>query len=74
MKRKHTTKYSDRLVANINSNARFLHERIGYYSTQHLVQHYAAHQLVDWDLQRQLYFAFLYMAKDFAALFATLNK
>jgi len=69
MKRKHTTKYSDRLVANINSNA-----RIGYYSTQHLVQHYAAHKLVDWDLQRQLYVAFVYMAKDFAALFATLNK
>jgi hypothetical protein len=66
MKRKHSTKYSDRLVANINSNA-----RIGYYN---LVQHYAAHQLVNWDLQRQLYFAFVYMAKDFAALVATLNK
>ena len=69
MKRKRTTKYSVRLMSDINSNA-----RIGHYTTRHLVQHHAAHKLVDWDLQHQLYVAFVYMAKDLAALVATLNK
>ena len=70
MKRKRTTtKYADRLIANINSNA-----GIGYYSTQHLMRHFAAHKFVVTPLQQQMFKPFEYIVEDFAALVATLNK